>query len=57
MGEIKKSIYQPKDNFTEYDETIPWEECKDLPVVSKTAGQTALWVQPTTMLLQPPRKL
>lgn len=25
MEEIKKSIYQPKEDFTEYDETVQWE--------------------------------
>ena len=25
MQQIKKSIYKPKDDFTEYDETVQWE--------------------------------
>lgn len=33
MEEIKKSIFQPKEDYTEYDETIPWEQGKHLPVV------------------------
>lgn len=33
MEEIKKSIFQPKEEYTEYDETIPWEQGKNLPVV------------------------
>lgn len=34
MEEIKKSIYQPKEEvYTEYDETVPWDQARDLPKV------------------------
>ena len=32
MEEIKKSIYQPKKDYTEYDETLPWDQvAKSMP--------------------------
>jgi hypothetical protein len=31
MEEIRKSIYQPKEDYTEYDETVPWDQAGQLP--------------------------